>query len=218
MHLSLYVAGISFQAATSAVWAFCSVVTQELNNSCVVLPASSPTASERLRQNFSKSILGRVSSAAATATVMKSIVAAERIAFDLCSMRFPQCVDRSGAPEERSLGNGSLDKRISEQRVYRFDLHQSTDAPSGTPIWAVSASSRSVLRRTSVPGELFRLMIDHVFWNDLGLEREELRVRMIDGDTHPMGVRIAKGLDAGEVFEHPVGLLAVERLVDTMKM
>jgi len=33
-----------------------------------------------------------------------------------------------------------------------------------------------------------------------------------------MSIGISKSFDAGEVFEHPVGLFAVERFVDAMKM
>ena len=62
------------------------------------------------------------------------------------------------------------------------------------------------------------MTIGDVLWNDFGFEGEELRVRRVDRNAHPMGVWITERLNAGEVFEYPIGFLAVERLVDAVEV
>src|SRR5437868_5542122 len=55
----------------------------------------------------------------------------------------------------------------------------------------------------------------NILRDDLRIETEQLRICRINRHAHPMRIRIAKGLDAREVFKRTIDLLAIERLVDT---
>src|SRR5262249_42084537 len=74
------------------------------------------------------------------------------------------------------------------------------------------------VRLGCVRAALFGAAIDHVFRHDLGLEGEQLSVRRIDDNAHPMTVRGPERFQSGEVFKRPPGLGADKRLVDAEGM
>jgi hypothetical protein len=120
-----------------------------------------------------------------------------------------------GYPPDTDDNSPEATSFLEAKRASPIKAVVSADDPSGhrpTSHAAVAKPiSAPIKARVSTP-------IGRIPGDDLGIKAEQLRVRWINRDTHPVRVWISKSLQPREIFEWPVCRSAVERLVDPKEM